>query len=164
MSLFVFSQILAALAFLFGMASFQFKPRKTVLICIFFCAIFNASHFLVLERYAAGTLIFINALRFLVAAFFPSQRWMWVFIGLSFVSFVFTWQDWVSLLGLAATLIGTVGTFKHTDREVRIYLMWVSAFWVLHNLLVGSPVAMLMEGCFLLSNYWGLRRFYLARK
>jgi len=95
------------------MASFQLKPRKTVLLCIFFCAIFNASHFLVLERYGAGTLIFINSLRFLVAAFIPSRRWM-----------------------------------------------WVSAFWVVHNLLVGSPVAMLMEACFLLSNYWGWRRFY----
>jgi len=157
MSLFVISQILAVLALVFGMASFQFKPRKTVLLCIFFCAIFNASHFLVLERYGAGTLIFINSLRFLVAAFFPSRRWMWVFVGLSLIGFAFTWTDIVSLLGLAATLIGT---FKQTDREVRLYLMWVSAFWVVHNLLVGSPVAMLMEAGFLLSNYWGWRRFY----
>lgn len=163
MSTFLISQILAALAFLFGMASFQFKPRKVVLLCIFFCAVFNASHFLVLERYGAGTLIFVNSLRFLVAAFFPSQRWMWFFLGLSVVSFAFTWTDVISLLGLAATLIGTVGTFKHTDREIRIYLMWVSAFWVVHNLLVGSPVAMLMEACFLVSNYIGWRRFYSKR-
>jgi len=163
MSLFLTSQILAGLAFVFGMASFQFKPRKTVLLCIFFCAIFNASHFLVLERYGAGTLIFINSLRFLVAAFIPSQRWMWLFIGFSLIGFAFTWTDIVSLLGLAATLIGTVGTFKQTDREVRLYLMWVSAFWVVHNLLVGSPVAMLMEACFLLSNYWGWRRFYVGK-
>jgi hypothetical protein len=157
---FLLSQILAGLAFAFGMASFQFRPRKLVLISIFFCAIFNASHFWVLERYGAGTLIFVNALRFLVAAFWPSQRWMWFFMGLSLVSFALTWVDWVSLLGLAATLIGTVGTFKHTDREVRVYLMWVSGFWVLHNLMVGTPVAMLMEACFLVSNYIGWRRFY----
>lgn len=163
MSTFFISQILATLAFLFGMASFQFKPRKLVLLCIFFCAVFNASHFMMLERYGAGTLIFVNSLRFLVAAFFPSQRWMWFFLGLSVVSFAFTWTDIISLLGLAATLIGTVGTFKHTDREVRLYLMWVSAFWVVHNLLVGSPVAMLMEACFLVSNYVGWKRFYSKR-
>jgi len=163
MSLFVISQILAGLAFLFGMASFQFKLRKTVLLCIFFCAIFNASHFLVLERYGAGTLIFINSLRFLVAAFIPSRRWMWVFIGLSLISFAFTWTDVVSLLALTATMIGTVGTFKQSDREVRLYLMWVSAFWVLHNLLVNSPVAMLMEACFLLSNFIAWKRYYAIR-
>lgn len=160
MSAFLVSQILAALAFLFGMASFQFKTRQAVLICIFFCAVFNASHFLVLERYAAGTLIFVNAFRFLIAAFVPSQRWMWFFIVLSLVSFCFTWTDAISLLGLLATLIGTVGTFKQTDREVRLYLMAVSAVWVVHNFLVGSPVALLMEACFLLSNYIGWRRFY----
>jgi len=159
-SAFLVSQILAGLAFLFGVASFQFKPRKVVLLCIFFCAVFNASHFLVLERYSVATLIFINSIRFLVAAYWPSQRWMWVFISLVIVSFSFTYEDAISLLGLAAALIGTVGSFKHTDREIRVYLMWVSAFWVVHNLLVGSPVAVLMEACFLFSNYVGWRRFY----
>lgn len=145
------------------MASFQFKPRKVVLLCIFFCAVFNASHFLVLERSSVATLIFINSIRFLVAAFWPSQRWMWVFMVLVIVSFFFTYDDVVSLLGLAAALIGTVGSFKHTDREIRVYLMWVSSFWVAHNLLVGSPVAMLMEASFLLSNFIGWRRFYAAK-
>lgn len=163
MSLFVISQILAGLAFVFGMASFQFKLRKTVLLCIFFSAIFNASHFLVLERYSVATLIFINSIRFLVAAYWPSQRWMWVFMALVIGSFYFTYDDAISLLGLAAALIGTVGSFKRTDREIRVYLMWVSSFWVVHNLLVGSPVAMLMEVCFLLSNFIGWRRFYAAK-
>ena len=163
MSAFLISQLLAALAFLFGMASFQFKPRKAVLLSIFFCAIFNATHFLVLERYSVATLIFINSVRFLVAAYWPSQRWMWVFMALASGSFFFTYENAVSLLGLTAALIGTVGSFKHTDREIRVYLMWVSSFWVVHNLLVGSPVAMLMEACFLLSNYIGWRRFYANR-
>lgn len=160
MSSFLVSQILATLALLFGVASFQFKARKGILLCIFFCAVFNACHFLVLQRYGVATLIFVTSLRFLVAAFWPSRRWMLVFIVLAFVSFSFTYEDTVSLLGLAATLLGTVGSFKDNDREIRLYMMSVSAIWISHNLLVVSPMAVLMEACFLCSNYVAWRRFY----
>lgn len=160
MSAFLISQLLVMLAFGFGMASFQFKARKTVLLCIFFCAVFNASHFLVLQRYGVSTLIFITSLRFLVAAFWPSQRWMWVFIVLAMISFFFTYEDTESLLGLAATLLGTVGSFRQSDRQIRLYMMCVSIIWITHNILVGTPVAVLMEASFLLSNYIGIRRFY----
>ena len=163
MSAFLISQILAALAFVFGVVSFQFKTRQAVLRCIFFCAVFNACHFLVLERHGVATLIFITSLRVLVAAFWPSRRWMLVFIVLAFVSFAFTYEDAVSLLGLAATLLGTVGIFKENDREIRLYMMSVSAFWIIHNFLVGSPVAVLMEASFLLSNFLAWKRYYATK-
>ena len=85
---------------------------------------------------------------------------MFIFFVLAFVSFAFTYEDAVSLLGLAATLVGTVGIFKENDREIRLYMMSVSAFWIIHNFLVGSPVAVLMEACFMLSNFIAWKRYY----
>jgi len=159
-SAFLISQLLAAVAFLFGIASFQFKARKAVLLCIFFCAIFNSFHFFTLERFGVGTLILVMSLRFLVAAFWPSQRGMLVFIVLAIISFSFSYEYPVSLLGLAATLLGTVGSFKKSDRDVRLYLMAASALWVVHNLFVGTPVAVLMEASFMLSNFIAWKRYY----
>ena len=47
---FALSQILAGIAFAFGLASVQFKTRRTVLLCLFVSVAFNGAHFFFLGR------------------------------------------------------------------------------------------------------------------
>jgi hypothetical protein len=160
MDSFLISQILAGAAFVLGMASFQFKPRKHILWCWFVSAFFNALHFLVLGQITAGVLILITSTRFLTASFTTDRRLMYFFMVALLVGFLITFKSTLSLLAIGAALLGTWGAFQSDDRRIRITLVVCSASWIVHNTLVGSPVATLMETAFLLSNLVGWWRFY----
>ena len=64
----------------------------------------------------------------------------------------------VSLLALASTLIGTVGSFHGSEKAVRYSMMAAELLWTIHNIIVWSPVAIVMEVLFFGSNLLGLLR------
>jgi hypothetical protein len=160
MDLFVISQMLAGAAFVLGMAAFQFKPRKHILWCWFASAFFNALHFLVLGRTGAGVLVLITSVRFLTASFTTDKRLMYFFLAALLAGFFITFKGPLGFLALAATLTGTWGAFQADDRRIRMVMVLCSLTWIVHNTLAGSPVAVMMETAFLLSNLVGWRRFY----
>jgi hypothetical protein len=65
-SAFLLSQILIGLAFLFDLASFQFKERKYTLVCFALAAALISAHYFLLEQDTAGFIIALSAARFLV--------------------------------------------------------------------------------------------------
>ncbi len=160
MSEFFFSQCVVATAFLVGIASFQFKYRRHVLYGWCVAAVLNSIHFFILGRPAPGALVFVNAIRFLIAAFTSSRYWMIIFMLLSIVGFALTFKHPLSLLALFSTLLGTYGSFHSDDRKMRLILMVCTTIWVLHNVLAFTPVAAVMELAFLASNVIGYRRIY----
>lgn len=85
---------------------------------------------------------------------------MVLFLGLVLVAFAFSWKSPVSFLGLAGTLFSIYARFRPSDKAVRVFMMLASGFWLAHNILVGTPVAALMEVTFLTSNIVGYRRFH----
>jgi hypothetical protein len=66
----------------------------------------------------------------------------------------------VGFLALASTLLGTWASFQPNDRTVRATLAVCASLWVVHNAIIGSPVATVMELAFLASNAIGWRRFH----
>jgi hypothetical protein len=164
MSPFILSQLLAGATLLAGMAAFQFKERKHILRGWCVAALFAAAHFYLLGSYEACLLIAITATRFLVSSFTTDARLMYLFLALSVGGFALTYESPVSLLALTATLIGTVGSFQHSEKTVRYTMMSTEALWCLHNLIVWSPVAVIMEVLFFSSNLIGLLRHRKARE
>jgi hypothetical protein len=158
MSAFVLSQILASLTLITGMAAFQLRDRKQILRGWFLAATFAAIHFFLLGSIEAGILVSITALRMLVSSFTTNPRMMWLFLTTSVVAYVATYNSPVSLLALGATIIGTVGSFHGSEKAVRYSMMATEALWAIHNLIVWSPVALLMEVLFFASNLIGLIR------
>lgn len=106
----------------------------------------------------------IAAVRYFYCIFNPSQWAMLGFMLLSTVAVILTWQGWLSGLALLATLIQTFASFQPRDMLLRLFMVFGTALWISHNLLVGSPMAVLMECLFLLSNLVGLWRFYFWSK
>lgn len=157
---FLVSQVLAGAAFALGMTSFQFRLRRHILWCWFASAFFNALHFLVLGQTTAGVLILITCIRFLTASFTTDRRLMYFFMAALLAGFLITFKTPLSLLAIGAALLGTWGAFQSDDRHIRVALVLCSASWIVHNSLIGSPVAALMETAFLLSNLVGWWRFY----
>ncbi|MBB1333661.1 MULTISPECIES: YgjV family protein [unclassified Pseudoalteromonas] len=162
--MFLVSQCLVAIATLLDLASFQFKSRKLILLCLFSSVLLTATHFFLLDKISASLLMLIAAVRYFYCIFNPSQWAMLGFMLLSTVAVILTWQGWLSGLALLATLIQTFASFQPRDMLLRLFMVFGTALWISHNLLVGSPMAVLMECLFLLSNLVGLWRFYFWSK
>lgn len=163
MSPFLLSQILAGVAFALGLVSFQFRQRRSVLLCLAMLTVFNASHFFLLDRHGPAALMLLIGTRYLVSLYTTDRRVMYFFLALSVAAFLTTYQSPTSLLALLAVFFGTCGSFQPADRNLRLFIMAGNATWLLHNLLVGTPVATLMEAAFLTSNALGYWRFHGAR-
>ena len=162
MTPFLISQILAAVAFICGVVSFQYKNRRAILFWMCGSATMSACHFFVLDRPAPAVLYLIMGTRSIVAAFTVNRKWMYFFFGLIIFGFYLSYKNPLGFLALFLTLLATYGTFQKTDKKVRLIYMICAASWVVHNFLVGSPVATVMEATFLTSNLVAYRRFYLS--
>ena len=162
---FVGSQMLAALAFGSGIFAFWQQQRSIMLKFWFISAVLNACHFGLLGQYEAALFVSLTAIRFLVAALHPRQYWMLLFMAGATLILLMTYSSPLNLLPYAAAMLGTFGSFQTRVGRVRLCMALGASFWILHNILVGSPVAVLMEVAFLLSNLMGfLRARRLATK
>jgi hypothetical protein len=164
MTPFVLSQILAGLTLLTGMAAFQFRERVMILRGWALAATFAAIHFYLLGSNEACLVVGVTALRFVVSSFTTDSRLMWLFLALSVGGFWLTYENPVSLLALIATVIGTVGAFHGSEKAVRYSMMMTETLWAIHNIIIWSPVAILMEVAFFTSNLVGLLRHRRARE
>ena len=160
---FVISQILVGLALIADLSSFQFKDRRVVLIILIIAASLISAHFFVLEVYAAGALVFVSTFRFIVAYFTTDKRVLALMLLLSCSVFVFTFEGHISILALAASLFLTWGAFQAEDRKLRLYMMSGTSLWIIHNILIFTPMGILGESVFLFSNLLGYYRFYIKK-
>ena len=164
MTVFLLSQILAGIAFVCGLASFQFKSRRSVLLCLTLLTTFNASHFFLLGSIGPASLTMLTGIRYVTAVFTRNRKVMVLFLLLSVGVFWMTFQNPLSFLALTGVVLGTYGSFQPSDRTLRLFLMLGNACWLVHNILAGTPVATVMEASFLASNIAGYWRFYRASR
>ncbi len=156
---FLLSQVIASISFGCGAISFQSRARRSILLWLSGSAIANACHFFILGRAAPGTLFLVLGARSLAAAFSVNRKIMYLFFGLILVAFFFTYKSPIEFLGLFATLSATYGSFRSTAQRVRAIMMLSNVSWMVHNIVVGTPVAAVMEATFLASNVLGYWRF-----
>lgn len=164
MSDFLLSQVIAAIAFACGIVSFQCRSRRSILFWLSGSAIANAGHFFILGWPAPATLYLIMGVRSLAAAFTVNRKIIYLFFGLILAGFFFSYKNPLGFLGLFGTLLATYGSFQKADERVRFFFMLSAGIWMVHNILVRTPVAALMEATFLASNVVGYWRFHRRDK
>ncbi len=141
--------------------SFQFKDRKSIVICLFCASILISSHFILLEQYTAASLIAIAAIRFATSIFTTSKKYMSFFLACSLIATIITYSGLLSILSYIGASINTVASFCKDDKHLRITMIIGTLFWIVHNFLANSPAAIFMELLFLTSNIVGYYRHYL---
>ncbi len=159
---FLLSQGFAAVAFVFGLTSYQLRTRRQVLACLVGCTLFNAIHFTILDRETAAGLACVTGVRYLAAIVTTRPSWMYFFLVATVGTAYFSFQGPISLLPAAGTVVGTWGSFQEEGRTVRRAMMFGTSCWAVHNIAVGTPVAAVMEISILVSNIVGYRRHYGA--
>tara|TARA_B100000700_G_C15026980_1_gene848675 strand:+ start:896 stop:1438 length:543 start_codon:yes stop_codon:yes gene_type:complete len=162
--MFILSQCLVAIATLLDLASFQFRQRHVILACLFSSVLLTSVHFLLLDNLSAASLMLIAAVRY-AYCIFARKTWVMVTFMLVSISAVsLTWYNWVSFIALVATLIQTYASFQGKDLSLRLMMVIGTLCWITHNAIMFSPVAVVMETVFLLSNLLGIWRYYASPK
>ena len=85
---------------------------------------------------------------------------MYLFGTASVVATVFTYAGLISILSCTGSVFQTVAAFQKDDKHLRLLMLVGTSFWLMHNYLVGSPTAVLMEVLFISSNLIGYYRHH----
>jgi hypothetical protein len=152
------------LAFAFGLACFaQTDDRRFKVFMALECAAY-ALHFALLGQATAVASTLLSLGRSLAALHAPVARRPAAglgFIALNGVAGAWLYTGPLSLLPIAASIIGTTALFFLHGVAMRVLMLVGTAIWLVNNLLVGSVGGSLLEACLLLANaltIWRLRR------
>jgi hypothetical protein len=156
--MFIISQVIIFLSFLVGIIANQAQSRSNILRIWSVAALLSCIHFFVLGEYVAATFVFVTFLRFVISSITTNIRWMFVFFVVASFNLYINYSEMHHILSFLATIIGTIGSFQKNVYAVRVGMFAASSTWIIHNLIVFSPVAVLMEFFFIVSNVIGTYR------
>ena len=151
MSLFAVAQLLVALAICLNILALQCRQRRTIIL-------------LLLGYTTAAGLLLLSMARLAVGLWTVSKKMMGLFALAAIILTALTFTGWLSLLSCAAVLLSTIASFSEDDRRLRLAFMCAACLWIVHNWIVGSPVAMANDALFLVSNLIGYYRFHIRPK
>ncbi|MEZ9593275.1 YgjV family protein [Shewanella sp. 10N.261.52.F9] len=160
MSDFILSQWLIVIAMIADLVSFQFKRKSKIVSCLCFSGVIISCHFALLEQCTAALLMLLAAFRYFVTIFSHSKRLLVFFLLLNTLAMMFTFSGGLSLLSFAGSTVQTIAAFCQHDRQLRQLMLFGTSIWLINNILVDSPAAIVMELLFIGSNLIGYYRHY----
>lgn len=164
MSLFIISQILVGIAICTDILSFQFKEKTRIVACLLVSCVLISIHFMLLEHWTAACLGLLAATRFAASLFSTSKRLMGIFVLATIILAAVSYEGILSILACTGGIFGTVASFCKEDKQLRQLMLIATSLWLVHNVLAGSPGAVVMEALFIGSNLVGYFRYYIRPK
>ena len=161
MSSFLLSQILVGVAICTDLISFQFKEKKHIVCCLLVSCTMIALHFVCLELWTAASLAFLAAIRFVTSLFTTKKLYRTLFVIATLLVSVITYEGLLSILCTTGAIFGIYASFCKDDKPLRQIMAIGTSIWLVHNILAGSPGAVIMEILFLSSNLIGYFRYYI---
>ena len=163
MDQFIISQVLAGLAWLIELISFQFKAKNKILSCLILSSFCIMGHFFLLEKTTAGALMIVIIIRLFVAQKTTNKFVLWSFLLLTALITFFTYNNFYDLIPFVAVTFLTIGVFQKNDRRMRLWMMPGTLTFIIYNIIIGSPMMTFTETSFLITNLVGYWRYYLRK-
>ncbi len=154
--LFVFSQIFAVINYLFIMLSYAVKKRKQLLIYSFLSLIANGLSYVFLAAWSGLAMVGVAILRNIIFLFqnkkendktISAQDWIilsFLILICSVLAFV-TYSGFLSLFSVFATILYTVSVWQKNIFVYNICGIIVSVLWIIYDIFVFSPLAIVCE-------------------
>lgn len=161
---FLLSQILMVVSFMLTLTSFQLKKGKWFRVLFVLSSLFAGTHFILLGTYTAAFIVYTNGLRWLISIFLKQRYILFLFIGIAILIAVVTWGSWISLLPTAGAIFGTLASFQEKEKRTRQILFCATSMWIVHNTLVLTPVGIIAESTYFVSNLIGYWRNWMRKK
>ncbi|MCK5412888.1 MAG: YgjV family protein [Candidatus Pacebacteria bacterium] len=160
---FVISQIAMFIAMIFDFLSLQYKKREYTFLCLIFSASLISAHYFLLNKTAAGIIVFFSVLRFITCYFTTKKKYLIIFLILNTIALFATYKEIYDIIIYIGLFIFIIGNFQEDNRKMRKIMMLGTSIIILYNFIIFSPMGVIAEGSFLLSNFIGYYRFYLKK-
>ncbi|WP_077284754.1 YgjV family protein [Cognaticolwellia aestuarii] len=160
---FLLSQLLVTVTLIIECCAMQLKNKNYILAALSVSCLFNGMHYLLLEQQTAGFIFLFSSLRFLISIKWKFQWLSVAALSVSLLITIATYNGALSIIGFIATVFITVGSFSHNDKFLRAMMITGGSLWLLHNLLLWTPVGILVEVIFVGSSAIGYYRYYIAK-
>ena len=160
LSAFLLSQILAGCAVVTDGMAMHAKNKKAILLFLVVSCLLLATHFYLLKEWVAAAVVLVNGLRFLVASFTDSKKFMIFFFLLSWGSFYFLYEHWYSWFTLASETLVIISIFQKKEKNLRLFMMAETILWMIHNVFAHTPGGVIIEVLFLANNVIGYYRHH----
>lgn len=158
---FIVSQVAMFIAMGFDFLSLQYKKREYTFLCLIISASLISAHYFLLNKIAAGVIVFISVLRFITCYFTTNKKYLFIFIALNTISLFFTYKTPSDLIIYVGLIIFIVGNFQEDNKLMRKLMMGGTSIIVLYNAIIFSPMGVIAEGSFLISGFIGYYRHYI---
>ncbi len=131
MSAFAISQILIGIAFLFDLASFQFKKREITIAFFALASALISAHFFLLGATTAGFVAATSASRHATSIFTmrPYIKYFWIIVLV--IVGIYSYESARDLLPLAAGIVATFAVFQPDGKLLRILMMFSTSCFIL---------------------------------
>lgn len=136
---FSFTQILGYVASLFLLTGYGIKSDKKTKFVLIFSSLFFTWHFYLLGAFAGASICLVNALRNGTSIFFHKSKAFLLFFIVTYVFMgVISFEKFIDLLPLMASLGTCIGMFLFSGIKFRIIIVIAATFWIIYNISVGS--------------------------
>jgi hypothetical protein len=160
---FIISQIAMFIAMGFDFLSLQYKKREYTFLCLIISASLISAHYFLLNRIAAGVIVFFSVLRFITCYFTTNKKYLFIFILLNTISLFFTYKEIYDLIIYVGLVIFITGNFQKDNKLMRKLMMVGTSILIIYNGIIFSPMGIIAESSFLISNFIGYYRHYIRK-
>ena len=152
-------------ALVFAVLSFQNNKRNLILLFLGTAQVIFILHFALLGVWTAAAMNIVGSTRTFFFIFKGRKKWMdgnfvmYVFICLFLIAGALSWQNWLSILPVAAMIVETIGLWQKNTRRIRFIVFIPHPVWLVYNFIHGSYPGVLTEVFIVTSLIIGIIRF-----
>ena len=161
---FLLSQLLIGFALISDIISFQVRKREHILIFLVTSAFLIAVHYLLLGKITAGILVFLSFASFITARKTTNKKYLYFFMILYLIPILLTYDAFVDTVIFIGMYVALIARFQENDKQLRILMMVATSIIITYNALIFTPMGVLLETIFLISNIVGYYRYYVRER
>jgi len=147
----------------FDFLSFQLKKRAHIIIPLAISAALISTHYFLLGRIVAGIIVAISVVRFITCYFTTNKKFIYVFILINTIILFLTYNSPYDLIVYAGIAVVIVASFQEDTKWLRRLMMVGTSTLIIYNAIIFSPMGVVVEGSFLISNLVGYYRHHIRK-
>jgi len=170
---YILSQVFIIISYLFLMLSYQAKTRKTILTYSFISLIANGISYVFLQAYTGLAMCFVALLRNIIFMIDEKRNGksdkiskkdiiiLAVLYLISLLSTVYTYDGFLSLLSVFATMLYTYSVWQKKTTIYKILGLPIGILWIAYNIYIMSIFGIILETILTISAIYG---YYKEKK
>ncbi|MBE5820910.1 MAG: YgjV family protein [Clostridiales bacterium] len=167
---YVLSQVFVIINALLLMATYQLKTRKSILIVSFIALLANGVAYVLLSAWSGLAMVFVAMIRNIIFIIDEKKNGknnqitrkdiaiLIVLYAISIISAVYTYEGFLSLMSVFATMLYTYSVWQKKTSAYKILGIIIEVIWIIYNIYIFSIFGIIIEIILLISAIIGIIR------